>query len=1092
MADTEVGTFLRIWKELSKPQQRESQSQEWQDLIDNQTGANQVLNARFALGRQDDLYRRASTFPLAAVGNLPSLTPYQFSQAAGRKGILLAMQATLKADLKRLYKDLKPITRLILYLANIPKVKDYLHDNLDKSNLDKSHKQLLTLWETDPKIDFENEHHLLTVKSLVDEFTKIFAYESLIDKWLKDLAIQGLQLGKDHGYNTTAKVGPRVPPRVPPVQEYTEITRAIGLANLSMVLGLCALPIPQPESLPPSSLRLHLRNEYPKPDPDVLSKAYDEPDDDSSTMNLSDLSENLPVSKTEWCRWTPLVEQEDVTRVANSLTEVDDRRGFEMAQSVLLNVISTLAAESQVKTCAVLMNVSHTINVSELGGQPADTVRDWYTQPIAFGPLSNLHASPPLSSDKEIKIHKAPGLVKNSEFKKEVKRKEVEVAAATEEVARTEAKVAEAKVEAERTEADANIARSIFENEMASATAEVNEANEVVDYAKERANSQVEVAKELKNEVERRKKAEEAAEANKNVKNEEYEKAKVAKRRIELIVENKQANLAVAEMELRQAKDAQTRKELEIRVEEARRGFLEAVAWQPAQLPQAETEEKLKLENFDNAKRELVQSRRLLKRAEEAAEEAAAAAEAQEAEVAKAEEAAKPARVHYNRVKNSEQIADNLEAKVVEAVQAVQEAQAQAAKAQEAATNARKPFTFLQGDTARPASMPGAVQRTFVPPTFAPPTFVPPALVTSAQPATVLLCSTYKVDDGLTSNTPNGNQEEVSNRISTTTVDNLLPRDYAKQVIDMAIHLLHKLDLNKCELMAVKARLAEDDHSPNAQDELEVIKRRKIVWDDATRTAALSGDRLYSFYRQLSGTAGESMNAVVQIDDSQYQRDLVRSREQATKLSTAASERFSGLIESTFAGLFRQSGLTFAIGNPSTEVSIVSGNLRKQLTDLAQSEVGGLFQKSVELETLIESAKGKLSLSQLVQQLTAIGDVLQRSTYMAAYNPTSTLSIETVAQPSNSLVLSVRDVATAAVNIAYDNLERELQYHPHRMRLPLLYELIEGVYCCLDPSPLLPTPHLRKSRTPFHACPVRVPFWWELRRFALLVERDRT
>jgi hypothetical protein len=61
----------------------------------------------------------------------------------------------------------------------------------------------------------------------------------------------------------------------------------------------------------------------------------------------------------------------------------------------------------------------------------------------------------------------------------------------------------------------------------------------------------------------------------------------------------------------------------------------------------------------------------------------------------------------------------------------------------------------------------------------------------------------------------------------------------------------------------------------------------------------------------------------------------------------------------------------------------------------------------------------------------------------------------------------------------------------------------KGVYCCLEPSntphkpsfltphpsPLLPTLHLRKSRTPFHACPVRVPFWWELRRFALLNER---
>jgi hypothetical protein len=295
-------------------------------------------------------------------------------------------------------------------------------------------------------------------------------------------------------------------------------------------------------------------------------------------------------------------------------------------------------------------------------------------------------------------------------------------------------------------------------------------------------------------------------------------------------------------------------------------------------------------------------------------------------------------------------------------------------------------------------------------------------------------------------NEPKAPRDNLEDKVSSSTISftDLYPRDHSKNLVNVVLDLLYKLELNECEQRAVEARLAEDEHTTAEPAEVEVNKRRKIVWDDATRTAALSGDRLYSFYRQLSGTAGESMNAVVQIDDSQYQRDLVRSREQATKLSTAASERFAGLIESTFAGLFRQSGLTFAIGNATQEVSIVSGNLRKQLTDLAQSEVGGLFQKSVELETLIESAKGKLTLTELVRQLTAIGDVLQRSTYMAAYNPTSTLSIETVAQPSNSLVLNVRDVATAAVNIAYDNLERELKYHYHRMRVPILYELVEG------------------------------------------------
>ena len=1059
----EVKYLLNVWKQLSN-ESDSSRPKEWDKILSSDDASKRVLNARFELGRQSDLYRRASTFPLAAVSNAPQIQPYRFSQTAGRKGILLALKATLENDLKALRRDLKAVIKSMIHLASIPKVQTFLVEEL---NMDEDEKAVefakLLVTEPGTTIDLRQAVQMNAVKLLVDQFKKIFAYEPIINDFMERLSIQGLQLG--HLYGSDHAVGARVPPLVPFIQPPNETTRAIGLVNASMVLGLCALPVPTPLTIasPPEF------KPYTSIDEEVLSMAYEDVDETEVDLTIAKIEQKLPVGNSKWCKWTPLVDRDSKTSVANSLDKPDDRRGFEMAQAVILDVIASSNDDHPAGLCALLMNISHTLNASYLDPQHTEFVRDWYTLPIRTSSKPTLGSKLPfVPRGQQIEIHQRPGLMEAIAARQEdQERKVIEALASWRSANRARKLALKAKLEAEaRAEVAAKVVQETLDKAVAAAAAAEEQrklasgdAAKEAEARAEQAKAEAEAAKREKEEADRKARLEKArreealiikAEAAANelleLKTAEKERVETAQANIQALEKRlleAQAVLARAGVELAQAQEAQ------------------AAATSMADSPSLSKEVEIADTALGNA------------------EAAFTSAEGEVAVLSRSLNEAEQDNVNRINVANKN-------------IQAAEEesgtAEAAVNRGTESSATSRTTQRFLVPGMGGGRSSYASLRRSVA---------TTSALPSNSSNRAAELCTTYSVDDTLTS-TPPGSDTQPPVVVPTASsskppsTDGLLPRKYAKDVIDAALHLQHRMHLNECEQRAVKTRLEEEDGSPNAQDEVEITKRRKIVWDDATRTAAISGDRLYSFYRQLSGTAGESMNAVVQIDDSQYQRDMVRSREQATKLSMAASERFAGLIESTFAGLFRQSGLTFAIGNPSTEVSIVSGNLRKQLTDLAQSEVGGLFQKSVELETLIESAKGKLSLTELVRQLTAIGDVLQRSTYMAAYNPTSTLSIETVAQPSNSLVLNVRDVATAAVNIAYDNLERELNYHSHRMRVPLLYELIEGVYCCLDPSPLLPTPHLRKSRTPFHACPVRVPFWWELRRFALLVERDRT
>jgi len=230
--------------------------------------------------------------------------------------------------------------------------------------------------------------------------------------------------------------------------------------------------------------------------------------------------------------------------------------------------------------------------------------------------------------------------------------------------------------------------------------------------------------------------------------------------------------------------------------------------------------------------------------------------------------------------------------------------------------------------------------------------------------------------------------------------------------------------------------------------------RREEVWNDSMREAAISGDRLYAFVRQFSGTIHDQVDSVCVIDESmlvKYQKD---AQENTKRLSMLASQKYMQLVSNVFRSVIGESGLTLGIDNKGLDgqFKVVSNTLRKQVSELASGNGSdGFFTNSTKLENLMAQGTGEITLSGLFERLRDVGVALQQ----AANNNTlegitpSAPSFDFLSSPRNSLILRYKPEAHAAMRQAFDTFSREM-HSPHRHtgmyphRKISAYELIEG------------------------------------------------
>ena len=274
-----------------------------------------------------------------------------------------------------------------------------------------------------------------------------------------------------------------------------------------------------------------------------------------------------------------------------------------------------------------------------------------------------------------------------------------------------------------------------------------------------------------------------------------------------------------------------------------------------------------------------------------------------------------------------------------------------------------------------------------------------------------------------------------------------------------------KITTHLKELDEERKRL-EDPDDPDDLVDTTARKRRRDVWSDGLREAALANDKLYAFARQLGGAIGEPISEVAIIDDSKLAAESKQLRDVRRRASQRAAEQHADLVKNVISQVIKDSQLQLGITDQGSsfagtstgaidlgKLKVVSGNLRREASDLAGLGKGGddadrFFGNSVRLESLLRSGTGEMTFSDLLAQLRAAGQELQQASMgeMDLEGMASSTSIEYLSNPRNSLMLRWRPEALAAVRESFAVLKQEMRYQHSGMAVHTLraYELIEG------------------------------------------------
>lgn len=275
-----------------------------------------------------------------------------------------------------------------------------------------------------------------------------------------------------------------------------------------------------------------------------------------------------------------------------------------------------------------------------------------------------------------------------------------------------------------------------------------------------------------------------------------------------------------------------------------------------------------------------------------------------------------------------------------------------------------------------------------------------------------------------------------------------------EKVLKSGMRICVLLESYQCEKDAIERSKKEAVDSSGNDDVTENIakKRREAVWNDSLREACISGDRLYAFVRQLSGTISEQVDAVCMIDEGMLVRQQQQRREQTQRLTDRAAQEHMQLVRNVFGSVIRESSLTLGIDNSGDvgQLKVVSNSLRKQASELAggSSSTDGFFSNSVRLENLLSQGTGEMTLKQLFARIEEAGVALQQAAISAQPADSaggSGTSLDYLSAPRNSLMLRYKPEALAAMRQAFDIFQREMRaQHGFMARHVTAFELIEG------------------------------------------------
>ena len=190
----------------------------------------------------------------------------------------------------------------------------------------------------------------------------------------------------------------------------------------------------------------------------------------------------------------------------------------------------------------------------------------------------------------------------------------------------------------------------------------------------------------------------------------------------------------------------------------------------------------------------------------------------------------------------------------------------------------------------------------------------------------------------------------------------------------------------------------------------------------------------------------ESIDAVIEVNDSSVQRAQEQERSRRTEALRKANDFSNRVMQTVFSAALKSAKLDFGLSG--SEIVVLSQANVEEVRRLAEGESGvGYFEAAQRLQEAVSSPQG-VPLERMMQSVAAVLQELRQQQVKAVDEQTSDVlrsSFEYLSAPRNSFTVRLKAEASAAIRTAWSTFCVEwAQQAMGRMRRPSAWELIEG------------------------------------------------
>ena len=231
------------------------------------------------------------------------------------------------------------------------------------------------------------------------------------------------------------------------------------------------------------------------------------------------------------------------------------------------------------------------------------------------------------------------------------------------------------------------------------------------------------------------------------------------------------------------------------------------------------------------------------------------------------------------------------------------------------------------------------------------------------------------------------------------------------------------------------------------------MDRRASVWNDVLREINISGDRLYTFVRDLTGAISEDVKSAISWEDDELKAVSKSMKTKQNELNDKLFQSQSRLIENMITSTIRSSNLKLDMlhknrskgGFHVDDLVVVPSDVKENIRQvMSGEESNGFFESYVRLHSDLGIGNQPIPIREVISKLQNVA--MQTMTDAKSNNVSDMVaSYSRIVEPRNSYMISMKPDVVSAINTSFQFLKSALKHSDVAIsRMVTLWELIEG------------------------------------------------